>query len=392
MPDFLKRTWAEIHLDRLDRNLAQLRRTLPPQTRLMSVVKADGYGHGDRMIARRLEQQGVRFFAVSNLEEALSLRKGGITSDILVLGFTPTECSAILLENRITQTVFSLDYARELNRSCPPGTFLDCHLKLDTGMTRIGIQEDGRLSSLPELREILKLPRLHCLGLFSHFSSADALDPDSAAYTAMQEERYRQVAAALEQEGVSFCRHIQNSAGIAFLSERAYDYVRAGIIQYGVAPSTEPLPFPLEPVMELKTVVSMVKEIPADTAVSYGRTFYSSHPMKLATVPIGYADGYPRLLSNRAEMLIHGKPAPVCGNICMDQLMLDVTGIEDVHSGDLVTVVGRDGSAEITFADLARRIGTISYELMCLIGRRVPRVYFDQDKMVGIVDYIQQNG
>ena len=144
--------------------------------------------------------------------------------------------------------------------------------------------------------------------------------------------------------------------------------------------------------MELKTVVSMVKEIPADTAVSYGRTFYSSHPMKLATVPIGYADGYPRLLSNRAEMLIHGKPAPVCGNICMDQLMLDVTGIEDVHSGDLVTVVGRDGSAEITFADLARRIGTISYELMCLIGRRVPRVYFDQDKMVGIVDYIQQNG
>ena len=153
MPDFLKRTWAEIHLDRLDRNLAQLRRTLPPQTRLMSVVKADGYGHGDRMIARRLEQQGVSFFAVSNLEEALSLRKGGITSDILVLGFTPTECSAILLENRITQTVFSLDYARELNRSCPPGTFLDCHLKLDTGMTRIGIQEDGRLSSLPELRE-----------------------------------------------------------------------------------------------------------------------------------------------------------------------------------------------------------------------------------------------
>lgn len=385
MKHYLKRTWAIVHLDRLDDNLEALRRhlaganTVPPH--IMAVIKANAYGHGDHMIARELANQGVDFFAVSNLEEALSLRRGGIGEEILILGFTPPEQVNVLAQENIIQAVYSPDYAAMLESECTRyGVRIRAHIKLDTGMGRIGFDAADAESVARHLQSILQLPHLEFCGIFTHLSSADMPDPESRQYTRLQMDRYGRAVALLEDNGVRFaCRHLHNSAGIAFYPhiapEQPCDYTRAGILLYGEAPSSAPLPFAVRPVMELKTVVSMVKELPADRAVSYGRTFVSTHPMRVATVPIGYADGYPRLLSNRGAMLIHGRRAPIIGNICMDQLMLDVSDIPEVAIGDVVTVVGREGREEIGFHDLAAQIGTIGYELMCLVSRRVPRIY-----------------
>jgi alanine racemase len=389
--EFLRRTWAEVRLDCLRRNLGRIAGHLPAGTRIMGVVKADGYGHGDRYIARELtEACGLDFLAVSNLEEALSLRRAGIGCSLLILGFTPVSHVRALAENRVTQAILSLEYARMLDDACrKEHVRLQGHLKLDTGMGRIGIPADAP-GSLEEIAAVCALPRLDISGIFSHFSSADALDDASAAYTRAQAEAFQKTLDALRQRGLEFpCRHLQNSAGIAFCPQLRYEYARAGIVMYGEPPSGEKLPFPLEPVMELKTVVSMVKEIRPGASVSYGRTFTAERPMRIATVPIGYADGYPRLLSNRASMLLRGRRVPVTGNVCMDQLMLDVTGVPDVQAGDVVTVVGRDGGESVTFSELASLAGTISYELMCLISRRVPRVYLREGREIAVVDYLQ---
>lgn len=389
MSEFLKRTWAEIDLSRLDDNISVLKNNLPADTKLMGVVKADGYGHGDRVIARELSEMGVDFFAVSNLAEALSLRRGGIEGDILVLGFTPPSQADVIAAQSITQTVFSMEYAQELSAACEKaGVSVRIHIKLDTGMGRIGIPSEQE-DAADRIAAICRLPHLQAEGFFSHLSSADENGPESLTYTALQTQRFQRMQALLKDRGIRFsCCHLQNSAGIAFLPQLHYDYVRAGIVMYGVAPSNLPLPFPLKPVMELKTVISMVKEIPTGTAVSYGRTFVSDRPMRIATVPIGYADGYPRHLSNKGEMLLHGKRARILGNICMDQLLLDVSAIENVRMGDIVTVVGQDGDDCIRFDELAALTGTISYELMCLIGRRVPRVYRKAGSTIAVVDYI----
>lgn len=391
MLDFLERTWAVIHLDRLDANLAQIRKRLPEQTKIMGVVKADGYGHGDKMIAGALCKNGVDYFAVSNLDEALSLRRGGIECDILILGFTPVCKADLLFHYHITQTVFSMEYATLLNEKCASlGGKIDVHIKIDTGMCRIGFLQTNTHSAAPEVAEICQMYNLNVTGIFTHLSSADTLDMDSEAFTQLQVARYQQALNDLSDMGIDIpLHHLQNSAGIAFLPDTHFDYARAGIIMYGVAPSGESLPFPLQPVMELKTVVSMVKEVEAGSAISYCRTYVADHPMRLATVPIGYADGYPRALSNKAYMLVKGQRARVVGNVCMDQLILDITHIEDVRMGDEVTVVGTDGSASVTFDELAAITGSISYELMCLIGRRVPRVYMQGNSMIEVVDYIR---
>lgn len=444
MLDFLERTWAVIHLDRLDDNLEQIRRNLPTDTKIMGVVKADGYGHGDKMIAGALRRNGVDFFAVSNLDEAISLRNGGIDCDILILGFTPVCKAGTLLHYNITQTVFSAEYAALLDAEVAalnelecgaqsPGTNSDSasfrraetcsatscsappssdsasfrraetcrasscsarrcavHIKIDTGMGRLGFAESNQHSAAAEVAAVCALPHLQVNGIFTHLSSADMLDEASEDYTQLQVERYQKVLRDLSGMGVSIpLHHLQNSAGIAFLPKMHFDYARAGIVMYGVAPSGEKLPFPLKPVMELKTVVSMVKTVEAGSAISYGRTFVADRPMKLATVPIGYADGYPRSLSNRAFMLIHGKRVRVVGNVCMDQLMLDVSDIDDVKMGDAVTVVGSDGGETVSFDELAELTGSIPYELMCLIGRRVPRVYMQGENMIEVVDYIR---
>ena len=390
MTDFLKRTWAVIDLDCLDFNIEALHSRLSSGTKIMAVVKADGYGHGDHAIAEELSRKGVDFFAVSNLAEARSLRRGGIDSDILILGFTPPSCAGELAGLHLTQTVFSSEYAELLSGSCrEAGVSVRVHIKLDTGMNRIGFPAFHSDTAVKKVSEACRLPNLNFEGIFTHLSSADSLDSNSIAYTQMQVKRFSTAVSALEKQGIHFsCRHMQNSAGIAFLPSVHYDYVRAGIVLYGVAPSSEPLPFAIRPVMELKTVISMVKRVPPNSAVSYNRRYVSDREMKIATVPIGYADGYPRSLSNKAEMLLHGKRVPVIGSVCMDQLMLDVSDIDDVCMGDVVTVVGKDGGESIQFDELAALAQTISYELMCLIGRRVPRVYIKGGKTVGVVDYV----
>lgn len=391
MNEYLKRTWAVINLDNLEFNISQIKKQLSPKTKIMGVVKADGYGHGDRLIAQTLVKCGLDFLAVSNLDEALSLRNAGIECDLLILGFTPVQMASTLSSFHITQTVFSIEYAQKLDAECARiGVTLNVHIKVDTGMSRIGIIENDHHSASDEIAEICNLSSLSVLGIFTHLSSADSLDDASVAYTKHQLQYYERVVLKLEQKGYTIgLKHVQNSAGIAFLSDMHYDYARAGIVMYGVAPSDEKLAFELKPVMQLKSVVSMVKYIDAGTSVSYGRQFVSDKELKIATVPIGYADGYPRLLSNKGYMLIRGKRAAIIGNVCMDQLMLDVSGIDEVAMGDIVTVVGSDGDMEIGFGELSGLIGSISYEMMCLIGKRVPRVYKKNGHTIAVVDYTQ---
>ncbi len=390
MNHYLKRTWANINLDYLHDNIKAIQQKLSPSTKIMAVVKADGYGHGDHYISNALALDGIDFFAVSNLDEALSLRHAGITSDILILGFTPAQSASMLAEQKISQTVFSKQYAEELSEYCKQNNCeVNVHIKLDTGMGRIGFIENDSIDATNEVKALLALEGLCFKGIFTHLSSADSLDDDSIAYTKQQIGRFNRVVDTLKKQGITFeCVHLQNSAGIAFVPDLKYTHARAGIVMYGAAPSNEELDFDVKPVMELKSVISMVKEVEIGTAISYNRRFVSEKKIKVATVPIGYADGYPRLLSNKGEMLVNGKRAPIIGNVCMDQLMLDVTEIDDVHEGNIVTVVGVDGDEQITFAELANKIGTISYELMCLIGRRVPRVYIKNGKTIDVVDYI----
>lgn len=392
--DFLMRTWAIIDLDALSFNIAQLRKNLPERTKLMAVVKADAYGHGDAKIAEELVENGVDFLAVSNIEEAAALRaaafKGSASVSLLILGFTPVHLAKKLADADIAQTILSYAYAKRLDDECKRlGVRVRVHIKLDTGMNRIGVTDNEGSRVIDEVEAICKLKNLIPEGIFTHLSSADGDDEASVAYTQMQVSRYDSAVSSLEKRGLSFSfHHLQNSAGIACLRDKSYEYARAGIVLYGVAPSEAPLPFPLMPVMAIKSVISMKKTIEAGEAISYGRKFVTTRKTDVATVPIGYADGYSRLLSNKGYLLIRGKRAPILGNICMDQLMVDVTDIKDACEGDIVTVVGIDNGIELGFNDLAKLIGTIGYELMCLVSRRVPRVYKKFGKTVAVVDYI----
>ncbi len=389
--EFLKRTWAEIDLDALHQNIAEIRKAIPADTGIIGVVKADAYGHGDWYIASELGKLGVRFFAVSNLEEALSLRRREIEGDILVLGVTPYTRVADLARYDITQAVYSSEYARNLSAAAAQaGVSIRCHIKLDTGMGRIGFIVREGLDPLEEIKAVAALPGLCIEGIFSHFSSADDITPEGAAYTRLQQQRFDRTVEALEQAGLHFrYRHLQNSAGIENERDCHYNFVRAGIIMYGMPVDTkEGCALDLHPLLSIRSVVSMVKTLPAGNCISYGRHYTTDRDRKIATIPIGYADGYLRCMSGKASVLIRGKRARVIGNVCMDQIMVDVTGIDGVAEGDIATIVGHDGEDCITFDELAGYAGTISYELFCLIGKRVPRVYFRDGKEVGAVNYI----
>ena len=387
--EFFKRTWAEIDLDALDFNVESIRKLLPDGTQMMAVVKADAYGHGDRMVSRELSRKGVQWFGVSNLEEGASLRAAGVEGVILIFGFTPPSMAKELAGFGISQAVLNAEYARELNEYAQKaGVKVKGHIKLDTGMGRIGFACQTPEACLDELCACCRLPGLEITGIFSHFSSSDDPSPEGIAYTKMQKERFDAVVAGLAKRGVSIpFRHLQNSAGIVSYPECRYEAVRAGVILYG-----QPLPFlpghslPLKPVMSLCSTVAMVKTVRPGECISYSRTFTAPREMRVATIPIGYADGYLRAFSNRADVLIRGKRARVIGNVCMDQLMVDVTHILDVQVEDRVTLAGRDGQEEITFSELADLAGTIHYELLCLVGKRVPRVYIRGGEIVKVWD------
>lgn len=397
MREFLRRTWAEIHLDRIRYNQENIRAIVGPECKVMGIVKADAYGHGDVPVAAAMLDAGVDELAVSNIEEAISLRRGGIKAPILILGITPPALAKNLAELSITQAVFCKEYAEELSAEArKAGVTLQVHLKIDTGMTRIGYRAwpDQLEETIADTRRVLEDPAFHVTGVFTHFAVSDEKKEESIAYTKTQFVNFKNYTDAMEGLGYDLgTRHCCNSAATVNYPEMHLDMVRPGVIAYGMPPSDELLKsIVLKPVMELKTTVAMLKTIEAGTTVSYGRIFTAPKEMRIATVPIGYADGYPRALSNRACMLIHGKRAPVIGRVCMDQLMLDVTDIEEVKTGDVVTVFGADGGQCILADEIAKESGTINYEIVCQVSKRVPRIYLDQwGETVDVIDHICPN-
>jgi len=395
MNDYLKRAWAEINLDYIADNVKAIQSIVRPGCRIMGVVKADAYGHGDKYAADCLRRQGVSWFGVSNLEEALSLRRQGVTGDILIFGITPASHAGTLACQSITQTVFSLEYAEKLSAAAvEQGVTVSVHIKLDTGMGRIGFSTfDGPAQAAENAGKVYRMPGLKPTGIFTHFSVADESREDSREYTLEQFQRFEGTCAELEKRGFSCgLRHCCNSAAMLNYPQMHLDMVRPGNIIYGLYPSPDCMrerKIDLKPAMELKSMVSMVKKMDGGRSISYGRTYETPDCRIVATVPIGYADGYTRRLSNKARVLIHGRFAPQVGNVCMDQMMVDVTDIPQVKEGDIVTLFGQQGENAILVEELADLTGTINYEIVCVLGRRVPRIYLEDGKKIAVVDYIR---
>lgn len=373
MTEQTRRTWAEIHLDRLERNYRTLR-ALAPHSAFGGLVKANAYGHGAVPVAKKLEELGTDWLLVACLDEAIELREGGVKAPILILGYTPAAYTDQLLRYRLTQTVYDPALAAEQSRlALSAGGRLSCFLKADTGMSRLGVLADeGHMEQAVEtLAEMYRLPGLDPVGLFQHFSDADTCP----SYSRMQMERFAALRQGLAERGCRF-RVYSACAGAATLNypQAHYDLVRPGILLYGHLPDPACAGMAeVEPVMEVKTRVASVKALPRGTCISYGRTYTLQRDSLVAAVPIGYADGLFRLLSGRQEMLVQGVRVPQIGRVCMDMCMLDVTEVPEVRPDDIVTVFG-DG---LPLEEKAETLGTITYELLCAVSPRVSRVYLE---------------
>lgn len=371
-----KRTWAEISLSNLEHNYRSLRGMLPRGCRFVGVVKANAYGHGVIPVSQKLEELGAEYLAVACLDEALELRNAGIKTPVLILGPTPVEFAADLLLYDLTQTVQDIDSAAALSEAAVKfGKILKIHVKVDTGMSRLGFlcDEEHSEETVKLIVKLCSFPNLQAEGIFTHFANADG----DEEYSMRQLTRFLDVLDKLSARNVNFeIRHCAASAAVLNYPCTHLDMVRPGISLYGhyPDPSCADLDGPgLLPVMTVKTRIAAVRELPAGTCISYGCTHKLKHDSRLAVLPIGYADGLERLLSNRTEMLISGHKVPVLGRVCMDMCMVDVTDLPDVKAGDVVTVFG----ADLPLEDKAEMIGTIQYELLCGVSSRVPRVYVD---------------
>lgn len=386
----LKRTWADVSLDNLSHNYKVLRGNVPASCRFLGVVKADAYGHGAVPISQHLEELGADFLAVSNLEEAVQLRRAAVKLPILLLGYTPAVYAPELAEMEIRQEVHSLSYARQLEeRLQGTSAKLRVHLKLDTGMSRLGFFAD-RPETMEEVLAVFAMPHLAVEGLFTHFSVADSLLPADVAYTKAQYQSFVAVADALAavNKRPEIC-HCCNSGGTIAYPEFAMDMVRPGVATYGVAPSAAlDGMLNLKPLMSLRTTISQIRDFPAGTSVGYGRAYETAAPRRLAVVGIGYADGLSRLFSGRIQFLLHGKKVPVVGNICMDMCMVDVSDVPEAKVGDVAMVFGGSGKAEISVNHVAEQLGTISYDILCGINKRIPRIYLDGKRQAEILRYI----
>lgn len=388
--NMVKRTWAEISLNAIEHNYNVIRNKVADDTKVCCVIKADGYGHGAVELSQIYEKLGADFFAVSNIDEGIEIRKSGSKLPIVILGYTPVSEAKNLTAYNISQAVFSLEYAKELSEKCVEE---DCickmHIKVDSGMSRIGFmcQEFPRDEySIEEICEACCLPNLEVEGLFTHFCVSDE-DAEGREFTNKQYENFIHVRDSLKKRGVDISVvHCSNSGAIEDYPETCCDMVRAGIILYGLAPSSKLADrLDLVPAMTLKTVVAFVKEVQKGATISYGRTFTADRKMKIATVPIGYADGFIRQNAKDGYMMVNGKKAKIVGRICMDQTMLDVTDIEDVKTGDEVVVFGTGENGEPTADSLAENTGTINYETVCLVGKRVPRIYIKDGKIENVM-------
>ena len=380
------RVYATVDLDAVVSNMKSMREALPASTGIMGVVKADGYGHGAVPVARAMDPY-VEGYAVSNIDEGISLRRHGIKKPILILGVTHSQRFEDLLRYDIQPAMFRLKEAKELSElAAEQGKKTKIHLALDTGMSRIGMQPDRE--SAKEAAQMAALYGIELEGLFTHFARADEADK---SFYQTQFERYQEFLSYLKEYGVTIpVRHCSNSAGIVEnLDSNQMDMVRAGICIYGLYPSDEVdrNRVKLTPAMEIKSFITYIKEIAPGTPVSYGSTFVSEHAMRVATIPTGYADGYNRGLSNRGSVLIRGKRAKILGRICMDQFMVDVTDIPEAEEDDEVTLIGKDGEDEITVEEMAACFGGFHYEIICDIGKRVPRVYIQNGRIAGTKDY-----
>lgn len=383
--------WAEIDLGAIVHNFGIVKRLAGPETKIMAVVKANAYGHGSLEVARSLASAGADALGVARLSEAKYLRDEGIELPILIFGYTPFELTEILVKYNLQQTVFSLSYATQLNQCAKDlhGS-VRIHLKIDTGMGRLGIihkdiaykdnlkiDEDFDTSSV--IAKIVDLPNLEVEGIYTHFASSDSSDKVSAC---MQLGRFQELVGRLESIGIHIpTRHAANSSAIIDMPEASLDMVRPGIMLYGLLPSDELINshIDLKPAMQIKASVAQIKKVPYGFAISYGHTYVTPRETTIATVPIGYADGYNRLLSSCGVMIVSGHQSPVVGRVCMDQTMIDVGGIDAVREGDEVVILGKQGDQKITAEMIAKQIGTINYEIVASLMDRVPRVYCHND-------------
>jgi alanine racemase len=377
------RVTANIDLDAICSNIINTRQIVNNTTKIMAIIKADGYGHGAVTIAKFLDHIGVDAFGIAILEEGIELRRAGILKPLLILGYTPKEQYKELIRYDITPTIFQYSAAEELSKEAlKQNKTANIHIKLDTGMSRIGFSD--KIESLEEIKKIATLKGICIEGIFSHFACADETDKTSAKN---QLKRYLAFVNQLEEAGINIpVKHISNSAGIIDLPEAQLDMVRSGISTYGLYPSEEvnKNKIELKPAMEIKTHVSYVKEVDAGVGVSYGSTYVTKGKTKIATIPVGYGDGYPRLLSSKGRVLIHGKSVPIIGRVCMDQFMVDVTELDQVKQGDMVTLLGRDGDEFISAEEIAEMAYSFNYELICNVGKRIPRIYYREGRIIEV--------
>ena len=376
----MKRTWAEVDFDKLAHNYHALRGLAPAGTKYLGLVKADAYGHGAVPVAKKLEELGADYLGVACLDEAIEVREAGVKTPILILGCTSSIYAAELVKYNITQACYDLEYAKELSAGAQKaGGTITVHIQCDTGMTRLGFMchEDTMEKSAGEIIEAVKLPGLKAEGIFTHFSDSDG----SEEYTMLQFGRFQDIIQRVRDLGYEFeIRHCANSAATLLYPATYLDMIRPGIVQFGHFPDAkmDHALCDLVPVLELKSRVATVRDVPANTPVSYGRTNTLTRPSRLAVIPVGYGDGFCRGFSNKLTVLINGKKLPIVGRICMDMCMVDVTDAPDVKEGDVAILYGSDGTNDQPVEAGAEIMNTISYELLCVLTKRIPRIYLNK--------------
>ena len=376
----MKRTWAEVDFDKLAHNYHALRGLAPAGTKYLGLVKADAYGHGAVPVAKKLEELGADYLGVACLDEAIEVREAGVKTPILILGCTSSIYAAELVKYNITQACYDLEYAKELSAGAQKaGGTITVHIQCDTGMTRLGFMchEDTMEKSASEIIEAVKLPGLKAEGIFTHFSDSDG----SEEYTMLQFGRFQDIIQRVRDLGYEFeIRHCANSAATLLYPATYLDMIRPGIVQFGHFPDAkmDHALCDLVPVLELKSRVAPVRDVPANTPVSYGRTNTLTRPSRLAVIPVGYGDGFCRGFSNKLTVLINGKKLPIVGRICMDMCMVDVTDAPDVKEGDVAILYGSDGTSDQPVEAGAEIMNTISYELLCVLTKRIPRIYLNK--------------
>ena len=386
MNKMIRPVWAEIDLDAIKYNIDSIKRRVDTKE-LIAVVKADAYGHGALDVSKTLVENGATKLAVAVITEAMELRHGNINTPIMILGYTPLEFAADLINYDIEQTIFDLEYAKKLSEiALNLGKKAKVHVALDTGMGRIGFLIND--NSLNEILKISSLKGLEVVGIFTHFATSDESDKN---YSNKQYKKFTDFNEKLISKGVNIpLKHVSNSGAIIDMPNTYLDGVRAGIVLYGYYPSEDVLKqnLDLKKAITIKTQVAHVKILDKNEYVSYGRKFKTERKSIIATLPIGYADGYSRALTGKAKVIINGKFAPVVGTICMDQCMIDVSDIGDVHVGDEVIVLGKDKDLKFDADDMAKAMGTINYEVLGMIKQRIPRVYIEDGKVKSIRNYI----